>query len=92
LARRIRAHDSGAQIYLVALTGYGQSEDRLRSPEAGFDDHLVKPVDVNQLALVPPASGSTTIPTRAEREQVSAKSMNWPVRSFHLVPFDPRVT
>jgi CheY-like chemotaxis protein len=52
LARSIRAHDEGKQIYLVALTGYGQSDDRLRSKEAGFDDHLVKPVDVNQLALL----------------------------------------
>jgi len=50
LARSIRAHDEGKQIYLVALTGYGQSEDRLRSKEAGFDDHVVKPLAVNQLA------------------------------------------
>src|SRR5205823_1225873 len=35
LARSIRAHDESRQIYLVALTGYGQSEDRLRSKEAG---------------------------------------------------------
>ena len=52
LARSIRAHDEGKQIYLVALTGYGQSDDRLRSVEAGFDDHVVKPLDVNQLALL----------------------------------------
>lgn len=50
LARSIRAHDEGKQIYLVALTGYGQSEDRLRSKEAGFDDHVVKPLALNQLA------------------------------------------
>jgi len=50
LARSIRAHDEGKEIYLVALTGYGQSEDRLRSAEAGFDDHVVKPLAVNQLA------------------------------------------
>jgi len=50
LARRIRAHDEGKQIYLVALTGYGQSEDRLRSEAAGFDDHVVKPLDGDQLA------------------------------------------
>jgi len=52
LARSIRAHDEGKEIYLVALTGYGQSEDRLRSAEAGFDDHVVKPLAVNQLALL----------------------------------------
>ena len=50
LARSIRAHDEGKQIYLVALTGYGQSEDRLRSEAAGFDDHVVKPLDGDQLA------------------------------------------
>ena len=52
LARSIRAHDEGKQIYLVALTGYGQPEDRVRSKEAGFDELMVKPLDVNQLALL----------------------------------------
>ena len=41
LARRIRA--TGARVYLIALTGYGQREDKQRTAEAGFDDHLVKP-------------------------------------------------
>ena len=50
LARSIRAHDEGKQIYLVALTGYGQAEDRRRAKEAGFDELVVKPLDVNQLA------------------------------------------
>jgi PAS domain S-box-containing protein len=50
LARSIRAHDEGKQIYLVALTGYGQPEDRRRAKEAGFDELVVKPLDVNQLA------------------------------------------
>jgi two-component system CheB/CheR fusion protein len=52
LARSIRAHDEGQQIYLVALTGYGQPQDRLRSKEAGFDELVVKPLDVNQLTLL----------------------------------------
>ena len=43
VARRLRADHGG--ILLVALTGYGQDEDRRRSKEAGFDHHLVKPVD-----------------------------------------------
>jgi PAS domain S-box-containing protein len=50
LARSIRARDEGKQIYLVALTGYGQPEDRLRSKEAGFDELVVKPLDVSQLS------------------------------------------
>jgi len=52
LARSIRAHDKGDQIYLVALTGYGLPEDRLRSKEAGFDELVLKPLDVKQLALL----------------------------------------
>ncbi|MFO0577480.1 MAG: hypothetical protein U1A78_26040 [Polyangia bacterium] len=35
---------------LIALTGWGQAEDRRRTREAGFDQHLVKPVDVTVLA------------------------------------------
>ena len=44
--RRIRQQPWGARIPLVALTGWGMEEDRDRSREAGFDSHLVKPVDV----------------------------------------------
>jgi signal transduction histidine kinase len=47
VARRIRADVPGAR--LVALTGYGQPEDRDRALAAGFDVHLVKPVDPEQL-------------------------------------------
>jgi signal transduction histidine kinase/CheY-like chemotaxis protein len=42
LARRVRAN--GSRVRLVALTGYGQAEDKRRAAEAGFDEHLVKPV------------------------------------------------
>ena len=52
LARNIRAHDEGKKIYLVALTGYGQPQDRLRSKEAGFDELVVKPFDVNRISLL----------------------------------------
>jgi CheY-like chemotaxis protein len=38
-----------ASALLVALTGYGQLEDRDRSREAGFDEHLVKPASVHDL-------------------------------------------
>jgi len=47
--RRIRAQPWGKDIRLVALTGWGQEEDRRRSREAGFDAHLVKPVDFGVL-------------------------------------------
>ena len=44
VAKRIRAREGGKDIMLVALTGYGQAEDRRRATEAGFTVHLVKPV------------------------------------------------
>jgi signal transduction histidine kinase len=51
IARRLRAEQSaGRRITLIALTGYGLAEDRRRSAEAGFDLHLVKPVDYQKLA------------------------------------------
>lgn len=49
VARRIRGMPGGDAIRLVALTGYGQVEDRRRAMSAGFDDHLVKPVEPERL-------------------------------------------
>jgi PAS domain S-box-containing protein len=43
--RRIRSEPWGRAIVMVALTGWGQTDDRLRSEEAGFNHHLVKPVE-----------------------------------------------
>jgi signal transduction histidine kinase len=45
VARACRASLGGTAVYLVALTGYGQPQDRKRALEAGFDEHLVKPID-----------------------------------------------
>jgi PAS domain S-box-containing protein len=47
--RRIREEPWGKDMVLVALTGWGQEEDRQKSKEAGFDGHLVKPVDLGAL-------------------------------------------
>ncbi|MFP5390679.1 MAG: ATP-binding protein [Gammaproteobacteria bacterium] len=52
VARRLRAHPATAHVRLVALTGYGQESDRERALDAGFDAHLVKPVDLNHLMEV----------------------------------------
>ncbi len=49
LARRFREHPRLRRTRLIALTGYGQQQDRQRSADAGFVAHLVKPVDVDQL-------------------------------------------
>jgi CheY-like chemotaxis protein len=48
LARRVRA-TGDSSIYLVALTGYGQPDDRRQAMESGFDAHLVKPVNPEAL-------------------------------------------
>jgi CheY-like chemotaxis protein len=58
-ARRIRQSAWGKNIVLIALTGWGQEEDRQRSKEAGFDRHMVKPIEHADLTkileeLIPP--------------------------------------
>jgi CheY-like chemotaxis protein len=59
-ARRIREQPWGKDMVLVALTGWGQDEDRRKSKEAGFDLHMVKPVDLEilmrRLASLPSGS------------------------------------
>ena len=52
LARRIRQLPWGRRTLLIALSGWGQEEDRIRSREAGFDLHLVKPVDSQALLRI----------------------------------------
>ncbi|MEO7362009.1 MAG: PAS domain S-box protein, partial [Gemmatimonadaceae bacterium] len=56
-ARRIRESAWGKQIVLVALSGWGQAEDRRTSTEAGFDRHLVKPIDHETLSELLIGSG-----------------------------------
>ena len=51
-ARRIRQQAWGRGVLLIALSGWGQDEDRRRSEEAGFDAHLVKPVDLPELKRI----------------------------------------
>jgi CheY-like chemotaxis protein len=49
VARRLRLIPQFSRLTIVALTGYGQQEDRDRTRDAGFDAHLVKPVDLEDL-------------------------------------------
>ena len=49
LARRLRSKPENADLFLIALTGYGQATDRAASRDAGFDEHLVKPVNIDEL-------------------------------------------
>jgi CheY-like chemotaxis protein len=63
VCRRIRQQSWGKNVVLVALTGWGKDEDRQKSAEAGFDSHLVKPVDHAVLAgLLASISGSDQRP------------------------------
>jgi CheY-like chemotaxis protein len=49
VAGTLRRHPETAATRLIAVTGYGQEEDRRRALSAGFDVHLVKPVDPQKL-------------------------------------------
>jgi CheY-like chemotaxis protein len=56
-ARHIRKQAGGAELLLIALSGWGQEEDKRRAAEAGFDSHLTKPVELARLqrALAKPS-------------------------------------
>ena len=49
LARRLREQLAGHPIFLAALTGWGQAEDRVKALAAGFDHHVLKPADQRKL-------------------------------------------
>ena len=49
VARRLRAESWAADLKLIAVTGWGQEDDRTKSLEAGFDEHLTKPIDPETL-------------------------------------------
>lgn len=52
VCRRIREQSWGKEMVVVALTGLGNEDDRLKSRQAGFDLHLVKPVEPETLMMV----------------------------------------
>jgi CheY-like chemotaxis protein len=67
VARQIRKTPGGERVLLIAVTGWGQREDLDRSREAGFDAHLVKPVDprvLHRLMEQGPRAVSTAAPLR----------------------------
>ncbi|HEX5761384.1 MAG TPA: ATP-binding protein [Thermoanaerobaculia bacterium] len=65
VARRLRRLKEGSDLLLVAVTGYGQREDRRLSQEAGFDDHLVKPVEPTFLRHLLASYGARDAPPGA---------------------------
>ncbi len=50
VAQAVRRHPTFGSVLMIAVTGHGRDEDRVRSRQAGIDHHLVKPVDIAQLA------------------------------------------
>jgi CheY-like chemotaxis protein len=65
IARAVRSEPGGDAYLLLAITGYGGAADRRRTREAGFDAHLTKPLDEDELARIlvsdrrPPPLGET---------------------------------
>ena len=74
VAERIRSDPENRDVLIVAVSGYGQQEHRLRSKQAGFDQHVVKPIDPNALAGLLAALSSQR--TEASSENV----VNFPLR------------
>lgn len=52
LARRLRCESETSGSLLIAVTGYGQDQDRIKALDAGFDHHLVKPLDIRKLSVI----------------------------------------
>jgi CheY-like chemotaxis protein len=66
VARQLRRGRDGRTTFLIALTGYGQPDDRRRAAEAGFDLHLTKPVDPDRLNALVTNPTHGTIAVRRE--------------------------
>jgi CheY-like chemotaxis protein len=64
VARRIRERPSGRAMLLLALTGHDSPGDFERSAKAGFDYHIVKPVDVDELARLISGRPASSVATR----------------------------
>jgi len=65
LAQRLRGQSWCERTMLVALTGWGQGSDRRRSSESGFDEHLVKPIDLETIVLMCNAAHARAMATPA---------------------------
>ena len=96
VARRIRSSADGDKYLIVAVTGYGEARDRQRSAQAGFDAHLVKPVDFDQLLTVlrtmsrtvaaeDGGGGANTSRREAVGVQIRAKSRLVGLISLHAI-------
>jgi two-component system CheB/CheR fusion protein len=73
VARRLRADRRWENLFLIALTGYGRTSDRVTSSEAGFDEHLVKPVQPDTLLTVLAGAHRGNGAERAQADAASAE-------------------
>jgi PAS domain S-box-containing protein len=73
--RAIRELPGGKDIVMIALTGWGQDDDRRKSKEAGFDDHMVKPVDHSKLLLL--LASLSDEPGREQIQNPPESSADW---------------
>ena len=70
VCRQIRDQDWGKKVCVIALSGWGQDEDRRRSSAAGFDHHLVKPVEAAALMQVMSAMADDPLLRCRDRDRV----------------------
>jgi len=76
LARRVRASGKHPNIFLIALTGYGQKTDRELALQAGFDEHVVKPVDLVALRRLLDARANSARPPGRELTGAPERSLS----------------
>lgn len=62
VARRIRSRQGPKKTLLIALTGWGQEQDKKRAAQAGFDEHLTKPVSLDLLRMLMSVAKPRQIP------------------------------
>src|SRR5262249_41128257 len=73
--KALRARPENAGLLLIAVTGYGREEDRRRAKEAGFDHHLVKPVEPEILNRLLSRPQGSVMPGAERRLQRSARQV-----------------
>ena len=81
VCRELRSHDWGRRMTAIALTGWGQSDDIQRSADAGFDGHLVKPLDLpalQQLLSGLGVHGVTSVLARVNGAMTSSRPLSAP--------------
>jgi CheY-like chemotaxis protein len=74
VARQLRSRGDTSHVLLIALTGYGQKEDRSKAAEAGFDYHFVKPADPRDIQAAIERGRNTAGDSALEAHRLGAGS------------------